>query len=151
MKYSNILKSVFIAVFAIGAASCAQKEFAEVTDMNLARCLQPQNLEARVNNATGDDVTFSWDVNKDAETFHLVVYSDEAMSAVALEDENVLPDGVPYKVKLPADTQYYFKVQALSEKREASSWAVFDGSVKTFAVKDNLFPKSPHARRLPSR
>ena len=141
MKYSNILKSVLLAVLAAGAVSCAQREFEEITDMNLARCLEPQNLSARVNNATGDDVTFAWDVNKDAESFHFIAYSDEAMSSVALEDANVLPDNVPYTVKLPADTEYWFKVQALSEKREASSWAVYDGSVKTFAVKDNLFPE----------
>ena len=141
MKYSNILKSAVLSVLAAATVSCAQKEFDEITEMNLARCLEPQNLSARVNNATGDDVTFAWDVNKDAETFHLVVYKDEAMSSVALEDANVAPENVPYVVKLPADTEYFFKVQALSEKREASSWAVFDGSVKTFAVKDNLFPE----------
>lgn len=141
MKYSNILKSVFLAVLAAGAVSCLQKEFDEITDMDLARCLEPQNLSARVNNATGDEVTFAWDVNKDAETFHLVVYTDEAMSSVALDESSIPAENVPYKVKLPADTQYFFKVQALSDKRAASSWAVFDGSVKTFAVKDNLFPE----------
>ena len=141
MKYSNILKTVSLAVLVAGAVSCTQKEFDEITDMNLARCLEPQNLSARVNNATGDEVTFAWDVNKDAESFHLIAYTDEAMSTVALEDENVLPEGVPYTVKLPADTEYWFKVQAMSGKRDASSWAVYDGSVKTFAVKDNLFPE----------
>ncbi len=140
MKYSNILKTVFLAVLAFGAASCAQKEFAEITEMNLTRCLEPQNLSARVNNATGDDVTFSWDVNKDAERFNLVAYSDEAMTAQVL-DASVAADDVPYTVKLPADQEYFFKVQAQSDSREPSHWSVYDGSFKTFAVKDNLFPE----------
>ena len=137
----NILKYVLTAVLALGAAACTQKEFSEITDMNLARCLEPQNLSARVNNATGDDVTFSWDVNKDADSFSLIAYSNEEMSEVAFEDASVLPSQVPYVVKLPADTQYWFKVQAVSADREPSNWAVYDGSVKTFAVKDNIFPE----------
>ena len=142
MKYSNIFKTALLAIMAIGAASCTQKEFAEVTELDLGRCLEPQNLSVRVNNATGDDLTFAWDVNKDADMFHLVVYKDESMSSVAHENAEVYPDQVPYSVELPADTEYWFKVQAvaLKEGREPSTWAVYDGSVKTFAVKDNLFP-----------
>jgi len=140
MKYSNIFKSVFLAVLVAGAASCTQKEFDEVTDLNLARCLEPQNLTARVNNATGDEVTFSWDVNKDAQQFNIVGYTDEAMTSEAFN--NIIEaDGVPYTLTLPADQEYYYKVQAMAEGREASNWAVYDGSVKTFAVKDNLFPE----------
>ncbi len=143
MKYSKIIKSVFLAVLAFGAVSCTQKEFNEVTELNLARCLEPQNLSARVNNATGDDVTFSWDVNKDADLFHLIAYSDEAKTVTAYENDAIAASDVPFTVKLPADTEYFFKVQAISEKegRQPSEWAIYDGSVKTFAVKDNLFPE----------
>ncbi len=143
MKYSKIIKSVFLAVLAFGAVSCTQKEFNEITELNLARCLEPQNLSARVNNATGDDVTFSWDVNKDADLFHLIAYSDEAKTVTAYENDAIAASDVPFTVKLPADTEYFFKVQAISEKegRQPSEWAIYDGSVKTFAVKDNLFPE----------
>ena len=147
MKFKNILTGILSAVLALGAASCTQKEFAEVTEMNLARCLEPQNLAARVNSATGDEVTFSWDVNKDADAYDLVLYTDEEMKA---KDRtlNVLPGQVPYTIRLTADQKYWFTVQAYrfgsDEARDESTLsnvAVFDGSVKTYAVKDNLFPQ----------
>ena len=140
MKYRNIVKSVFFAVLALSSAGCVQKEFNEITEMQLKQCLEPQNLAARVNNATGDDVTFSWDVNKDAQYYNFVAYTDEAMTTVALENATLAASDVPYTVKLPADQEYFFKVQAVAEGKESSKWAVYDGSVKTFAVKDNLFP-----------
>ena len=140
MKYNSIIKTIFLAVLAFAAAGCAQKEFAEITEMNLARCLEPQNLNARVNNATGDEVTFSWDVNKDADSFNLVLYTDEAMTAQALDLELEASE-VPYTATLPADTEFFFKVQAKSASRAASNWALYEGSFKTFAVKDNLFPE----------
>ena len=147
MKIRNIFKTALLAVLALGAASCAEKEFAEVTDLGLARCLQPQNLAARVNSAVGDEVTFSWDVNKDADGYELILYTDEEMF---LKDRtlNVMPGEVPYTIRLTADQKYWFTVQAYrvnadGEKDDTtlSNLAVFDGSVKTFAVKDNLFPE----------
>ncbi len=141
MKYNNIIRYAILTVLTLGAATaCVNKEFNEITALSLARCLQPQDLSARVNNATGVDVTFAWDVNKDAESYNLAVYKNEEMTEAALETV-VESSEVPYIVKLPADTKYWFKVQACSEAREASLWAVYDGSVKTFAVKDNLFPE----------
>ena len=80
MKYKNILKSAVLVLASLALAACAEKEFEEITDINLSRCLEPQNLSAKVDPATGDVVTFSWDVNKDADSYNLVVYSDEAMT-----------------------------------------------------------------------
>ncbi|MBQ8021105.1 MAG: DUF4957 domain-containing protein, partial [Bacteroidales bacterium] len=138
MKFRNILKAVAIGLASFAMAACAEKEFDEITDINLRRCLEPQNLAAKVDLATGDNVTFSWDVNKDADSYNLVVYTDEAMSQEAL-NVTIGASEVPYTVRLTADEKYYFKVQALSEAREPSVWAVYDGSAKTYAVKDNLF------------
>ena len=131
MKYNNIIKSVLFAVISLGmAAGCANEAFDEVTEMDLARCLEPQNLNVRVNAATGDDVTFLWDVNKDADSYNLVVYSDEAMTKEVLN--TIIPASeVPYTVKMTADQKYWFKVQALSDKRDGSHWAIFDDSFKT--------------------
>ena len=81
MKYKNIIKTAFLVLAgAMALASCQNKEFDEVTSLSLKRCLEPLNLNARVNAAKGDEVTFSWDVNKDADHFNLVVYTDEAMT-----------------------------------------------------------------------
>ena len=139
MNYKNILKAAAAAVASLSLfAGCTQAEFKEVTELNLARCLEPQNLGARVDVATGDNVTFEWDVNKDAQQYNLVVYTDEAMTAEAL-NTTLEASEVPYTTRLTADKEYFFKVQALAQGRGASNWAVYDGSFKTYAVKDNLF------------
>ena len=141
MKYKNIIKTAFLVLAgAVALASCQNKEFDEVTSLSLKRCLEPLNLNARVNAAKGDEVTFSWDVNKDADHFNLVVYTDEAMTQKYL-DETIEAARVPYVKRVDADATYYFKVQALAEGRESSNWAVYDGSFKTYAVKDNLYMK----------
>ncbi len=139
MRFINIFKAAAIALASLALVTgCVEDEFEEITQLNLSRCLEPQNLSAKVDVATGDNVTFSWDVNKDADNYNLVVYSDEAMTQEAL-NVTIASSEVPYTVRLTADKSYYFKVQALSEKRSASSWATYDSSCKTYAVKDNLF------------
>ncbi len=139
MRFINIFKAAAIALASLALVTgCVEDEFEEITQLNLSRCLEPQNLSAKVDVATGDNVTFSWDVNKDADNYNLVVYSDEAMTQEAL-NVTIASSEVPYTVRLTADKNYYFKVQALSEKRSASSWATYDSSCKTYAVKDNLF------------
>ena len=138
MKLKSILKAAWVVVAGAFFTACASEEFKEVTELSLQRCLEPQNLSARVDASTGDNVTFGWNVNKDADAYNLVVYNDEAMSHEVL-NVNVEPGDVPYTVHLTADEKYYFKVQALSDSRQPSLWAVYDGNVKTYAVKDNLF------------
>lgn len=140
MKYNNILKFAIAAVLSLGAVSCAREKFEEISELDLARCLEPMNLDAKVNAILGDVVTFSWDVAKDAQTYLLNIYTDAAQtnvySSVTLE-----PSQVPYTVKLEADATYYFTVQAQNEKKIDSKVAVYDKSVKTYAVKDNLYLK----------
>ena len=134
------LRYIFIfAILAVLSLSC-KNEFDEITEMNLARCLVPTDLSARVDVATGVDVTFNWNVGKDAERYNLVVFSDEEMTNEVL-NEDIAASEVPFTTKVDPDQQLYFKVRALSEKREASGWAVYDGSFKTFAVAGNLFPE----------
>ena len=148
MKKFNILKS--LAVLAL-AFSCTPQEFEEITSLELKRCLEPQNLSLKIDPATGEDAIFSWDVNKDADAYNLVIYTDEAMTAKA-KDLEVLAAEVPYTIHLTADQEYWFKVRAyrleepdaetgvaLAKEDTYSNWAVYDGSEKTYAVKDNLF------------
>jgi len=139
MKYHNIIKSALLGLLTLGfAAGCAQEAFEEVTELNLKRCLEPLNLRAKVNSSVGDVVTFSWDVNKDAEGYTLEVYEDAAMTKLNFS-EDILPDQVPYERKLSPDMNLHFRVKATSSKRDDSAWAVYGSTIKTFAVKDNLF------------
>ena len=57
----NILKAAgaAFATLAIITSCVGEKPFDEITELNLARCLEPQNLSAKVDVATGDYVTFS--------------------------------------------------------------------------------------------
>ena len=135
IKYAILALATLVA-----AASCSTKEFDEITELNLSRCLAPMGLNARVSAAQGDVVTFSWDVAKDAEAYNFVVYTDAAGTQVYLS-ETVLPSQVPYQKKLEADQTYWFSVQATASGKGDSKIAFLDKSFKTFAVKDNLFLK----------
>ena len=146
MKYKNILKVSLAALLGLATLSgCVNKEWNEITELNLARCLVPGNLAARVDATKGDVVTFGWDVNKDAGGYELAVYTDEAMTD--LENSWALEPGeVPYTTRLTADKTYWFTVQAYRVNADGvkvpgteSKVSVYDGSVKTYAVKDNLF------------
>ena len=146
MKYKNILKASLAALLGLATLSgCVNKEWNEITELNLARCLVPGNLAARVDATKGDVVTFGWDVNKDAGGYELAVYTDEAMTD--LENSWALEPGeVPYTTRLTADKTYWFTVQAYRVNADGvkvpgteSKVSVYDGSVKTYAVKDNLF------------
>ena len=146
MNYKNILKVSLAALASLAVlAGCAKKEFKEITELSLKRCLEPQNLSARVDVTTGDHVAFGWDVNKDADGYLLTVYTDEEMTE--FEDSwNLGPDEIPVIIRLTADQKYWFTVQAYRVDKEGvpiettlSNLAVYDGSIKTYAVKDNLF------------
>ena len=146
MNYKHILKVSLAALASLAVlAGCAKKEFKEVTELSLKRCLEPQNLSARVDVTTGDYVTFGWDVNKDANGYELTVYTDEEMTE--LEDAwNLAADEVPAIIRLTADQKYWFTVQAYRVDNEGapiestfSNLAIYDGSIKTYAVKDNLY------------
>jgi len=146
MKYKNILKvAQAILAAAVVLSSCAKKEFEEITQLSLARCMEPQKLQAKVDVTTGDFVTFSWTVNKDADAYELVVYTDEALTEEK-DSWELEPTQVPFTTRLTADEQYWFTVQAYKVDAEGakiesslSKVAVYDGHVSTYAVKDNLF------------
>ena len=148
MKYKNIVKYFLCALSAVAMlGSCAQKEFEEITTISLKRCLEPQKLYARVDLATGNQVTFGWDVNKDADEYELLVYSDQEMTKQAFH-WTLSPDQIPYKAELVADQKYYFTVQAyrldadgFPIEESLSNLAKYDGEIKTRAVAKNLFPE----------
>ena len=139
MKYHNIIKTVLLGLLTLSmAAGCTREKFEEITELSLKRCLEPLNLRSKTNSRLGNVVTFSWDVNKDAESYTLEAYTDEAMTSLSFTEE-LTPDQVPYDKTLDPDLTLYCRVKANSSKRESSSWAVFSSKVETFAVKDNLF------------
>ena len=141
MKYRNIFKFAVAAVLSIGTFACTQEKFEEISELDLARCLEPMNLEAKVNAALGDVVTFSWDVSKDAEVYLLSIYTDAAHTAASPNSPFTLePSQVPYTLKLE-EGNYYFTVQACKEGKIDSKIADYGKTIKTYAVKNNLYLK----------
>ena len=138
MKAMNKIKYAIFALAALVLGACAREEFNPNEDLNLARCLQPMNLNARVSAALGDVVTFSWDVTKDAEVYILTVQNSDGSTFLS---EEVAPGSVPYQKKLEADKTFTFNVQAKAAGKGDSKVADFGKTFKTFAVKDNLFMK----------
>ena len=96
MKAMNKIKYAILALAALVTVSCVTKEFDEITELNLSRCLAPMGLNARVSASLGDVVTFTWDVGKDAEAYVLRVYTDAAGTQEYLH-ETVLPNQVPFQ------------------------------------------------------
>ena len=134
----NKIKYAILALAAIVLGSCAHEEFVPKEEMDLARCLKPMNLNARVSSTLGDVVTFSWDVTKDAESYTLTV---TLADGTAFLTEELVPSAVPVQKKLDADKTYTFSVQAKAEGKVDSKVAQYDKTFKTFAVKDNLYMK----------
>ena len=140
MKYKNIIKFTVASILMLGAVACATDQFEEISEIKLSRCLEPTNLSAKVNSSLGDVVTFSWDVAKGVDNYILTVYTDADLTAQYLT-ENLDPSQVPYQKKLEADKTYWFTVQATADGKKDSKVAAYDKSIKTYAVKDNLYLK----------
>ena len=135
----NKIKYAILALAAVILASCAAKEqFNPNEELNLSRCLQPMNLNARVSASLGDVVTFSWNVTKDAEVYVLTVLNADGSTFLS---EEVAPSSVPVQKKLDADKTYSFTVQAKAAGKGESKLAEYGKTFKTFAVKDNLYMK----------
>ncbi|MGM9792081.1 MAG: DUF5123 domain-containing protein [Candidatus Cryptobacteroides sp.] len=144
MKKFIKLALAFSSAFVL-AVGCSNV-FEEETDIVLTRCLEPTGLSAKVIASKGNDVVFSWNVGKDAEQYTLEVYEDKEF-ATLYSEKTLAPDQVPFTMTVEADATYYFRVQASSETRGQSNWAVYvddsqnPKSIKTFAVKDPLYLK----------
>lgn len=136
MKSYRIIPTLLAAALTFGMAASCSDQFEEVTDISLTRCLQPLNLSAKV--SQGQNVTFGWDVSKDAESYLLEIYSDDAMTEPVFTEE-IDPANVPVTKCLDVDMEYWFRVQSRNSRKDDSKWAVYAKSIKTFAVKSNLY------------
>ena len=135
----KVLKYI-IAAMCMGTMATGCLETPELIEsIDYVRCLTPLNLSVKI--IDGDQVTFRWDAVKGADQYQLEVYSDEAMTALVTE-ELVDASKLPVTIKLTADSEYWFRVMAIdsSNKLEPSKWAVYDESVKTYAVKPTVYP-----------
>ncbi len=136
----RILSILAMAISLCAAAvSCVEKMPEIQEELDLFRCLTPTDLTAKVSN--GQDVQFSWTKAKGATYFVLEIYSDEQMTTLAGEPHEIPVEGVPFKITLEADREFYARVKGVDESGslQDSKWASFDGPIVTTAVKDNMF------------
>ncbi len=136
MKIYKSILAAAAAVLTLGFAAGCSEQFEEITELELTRCLQPLDLSARI--SQGQNVTFSWTVSSDAESYTLSVYSDEEMT-VEVFSETVEPSEVPVTKYLDVDQSYWFRVQAHNSAKDDSKWADYGKEIKTYAVKSNLY------------
>ena len=125
------------AMFALISFTGCQNDIDEIKNLDLGRCLQPMNLAAKITN--GQTVTFNWEVTKDADLFCLEVYDTKDMSGKAVHSMTYRPEEVPVSLYLDVDKEFWFRVQALKENGKESKWGVYEKSIKTYAVKSNLY------------
>ncbi len=140
MKKTLIYMALALSCCLGATFSSCSNDIDIIENVNLTRCLTPLNLSVKV--VDGDNVTFRWDGVKGADKYILMIYSDEKMTEL-VRKETVAAADTPVTVKLTADSEYWFKVMALdsSNKLEASKWAVYGKSVKTYAVKPTVYPE----------
>lgn len=139
-----IAASLVMGGFSVSCTSVAD----EITSLDLARCLEPLNLEHTISN--GDSVIFSWDLVTGSNQYALQIAEDtnifesEGGEIIANVISRVVPaDEVPYGIKLVADQRYFFRVQAqvADGSKAPSKWAEAIDAVETYAVRSNLNPK----------
>ncbi len=132
-----------VALVAFGAVftGCTPEEIMIQDEIALGRCLTPTELSAKIIN--GEIIEFDWSKSMGATDSVLVLYSDEAMTA--LEETATIPaDQVPYTWDLEADMTYYARVKAIDQSEnglEESNWAVFEEGLNTYAIKSSLNPE----------
>ncbi len=134
LKYIAVLATLCAGV---AATSCINdKELVE--SIELTRCLTPLDLSVKI--IDGDQVMFRWEAVKGADMYVLEVYSDKTMTEVVVSEEISSKD-LPVTIKLEADSEYWFRVKAFdsTSKLEPSKWAVYQKSVKTYAVKPTVY------------
>lgn len=142
----KFIKLALAIAAAFGLAVGCSNVFEEEVDIVLTRCLEPTGLSAKVVASKGNDIVFSWNVGKDAEKYVLEV-ADKKNFEDIYATQTITPDQVPFTMTVEADQTYYFRVKATSETRGESNWAIYvddsknPKSIKTFAVKDNLYLK----------
>ena len=133
----NKIKFFIVALAGLFVAACVgNNAFEEITSVPLKKCLEPTNLSANVDENTGVTTTFKWNVTGEAENYILKVTTVEGVEVLY---DTLAPAQIPYVVDLEADGKYSFTVQGIASGREDSEIAQYDGTIKTYAIKDNLF------------
>lgn len=146
-KIKHILIAAILTAggFLAGCTSIAD----ELTELSLTRCLEPLNLEYTISD--GDSVVFNWDLVTGSDQFALQIAEnsgtfeteDGKLTSSVIHDMVIKADQVPFGIKLTADQEYYFRVQAQTSAndKEPSKWAVYADPIATYAVRSNLFPE----------
>ncbi len=132
IKLSLALSASLMMVF--GMASCQRQLPEELTELVLSHCLTPAFLSTVVEN--DNEAVLGWQAAKDADSYELVIATDAEFTEV-VKTLIVPADEVPCRIVMEPGT-YYFKVRALSEKREPSNWAC---STRKFTIREPLVAK----------
>lgn len=140
------MKSIFrklmsgLLLFSVaGLGGCSDDPDGINNELVLDRALTPLNFTASVL-STGNQVRLTWDV-RTTDTYEVVIYSDEGLTAVVETKSDLTPADVPVTFDLVAENEYYATVQAFSQnERTAPSHVAVAGPIVTYAIMDPLNP-----------
>ena len=136
--FSAIIASAFVLALGFSFTACDDDIPEVIDELSLGRCYTPTNLSYKI--TEGEYVTFSWDCAATTANFVLELSFDSDFSSIE-ETFTLDPDEVPYYTRLEVDVTYYWRVKGQNEGVcDDSNWAVYDGKVTTYAVKDNAYP-----------
>ena len=130
--------SLILSVLALASlASCQRDPIVE--ELDLTRCLVPTNVTANIRN--GEYINFSWDKSKTAEAFEVELYTNEELAGEPAIKLTIPKEDIPYLAHVEADMTYWFRVRAVSSKKEPSKWYVHGRKLETSAIKSDLAPE----------
>ena len=130
--------SLILSVLALASLASCQRDHI-VEELDLTRCLVPSNVTANIRN--GEYINFSWDKSKTAEAFEVELYTNEELAGEPAIKLTIPKEDIPYLAHVEADMTYWFRVRAVSSKKEPSKWYVHGRKLETSAIKSDLAPE----------
>ncbi|WP_082333679.1 DUF5123 domain-containing protein [Mangrovimonas sp. TPBH4] len=138
MKTTHILKSFFaLMVILASVASCTKQE-PLIEELQIDREFMPTELEAFIRNQV--NIELNWDTDENVGTYQVEVSKNENFSPI-VETVTVNSDELPVLIPLEAETLYYIRVKAISNRGlEDSNYATITAQTET----EQLFlPEEP--------
>lgn len=123
MKKNIFSKYTIAGVALLAFAACSEPDDV-ITEVNYKRSFSPTSLEANVRNRT--NVELSWTITDNIDSYNVEVFANDSLTFAGspVKAFSVTPEQVPFLVTgLEGETPYSFRVQAVSQKAEASKWS----------------------------
>lgn len=132
MNTKSIFKIIFTMVLAFNVVGCGYDEEL-VEELSIDREFSPVGLKANVRNQV--NVELNWDLDEDVQNYIVEVSTDPGFATI--EETIAVSNGeIPVLIPLLGETQYYFRVKAISSRGlNDSKWS----TVEALTLTEQLF------------